>query len=401
MTSLWGLSETLRQVIKRSRIVENPFWDSAVYLKALSDISVGIDPYSITFNPKIRIQSPFPYHPYILELFKFLSALTNPVTVLATLELGSFLYFIHKMTVHARIKSAAKNQVKQMINGKYRILFAFSIVIGFCVGGSPIIAIFSGNVATSLHLIILGTLIFPPKSWRAITFSSFWIILASLIKPYFLAYLLLFYVTFTFSRAFKTVASVFIIWFSIWCSAGFLIPIPFQRYIQSIDYLTDGIGDFGFSIFGIFRRRFGDVGALTIHTTFLALLIILLAVVSTKLHLSRLDFHKYFFPAMIYIVVFSNPRMHEYDFGILPTIFLAFILINYSAKVFLMAVASVGNIFFFRIFLVRLNESDVLSLPGNLYYLKYWEIVSVTFLLLLSLGAFIQRNLTKIPFRHL
>jgi hypothetical protein len=263
------------------------------------------------------------------------------------------------------------------------VRYGIFLIISGLLGGSSLIAFASGNISIFIHCTLVAHFLRCNRLNKSYWSLAILCALFSLVKPYFLAYLLLILI---YDRSLRRgsilSATAILIWLTTYFSAALIDFASFDNYLTAVRYVTSGIQDWGYSYFGIFRRRLGDEMALLAHFAILA------ASITFPLYLRI--FRKFsnsqmlsFFPSVCYFIVCLNPRMKEYDFGVLIFVFLSSIyLLNKTNAYF----AIFGCSFFLitRQFLLWIDSNVVPAFPGNLLYLKYWEIIIAATLLILS-----------------
>ena len=270
------------------------FWDYHVYEKGLSCYASGPNPYACAAG-----DFPFVYPPVFLKLFSAIDFPTSfAALVLASLA-GIACVFI---------------SLKRFI--PYHRL-APCLILGFLIGGSGFASIQTGNISVFAHLLLvsLSYLLYTKRSSYTLAPHAIAIILFSAIKPYFLAYVLLYLFLprrslFAFVAVLLSVAGIYVaqpaLYPQLW--AGFQGAI----YNQIIQH-----GDAGLSIFGVLSRfGMGKVGF------FLHLLLMLLVVLTSIALRSRharsslrinSESELFYFLAILILV---NPRLMSYDFSV-------------------------------------------------------------------------------------
>ncbi|MBB2932414.1 hypothetical protein [Paraburkholderia silvatlantica] len=270
------------------------FWDYHVYEKGLSCYSQGRDPYACASG-----DFPFVYPPAFLKVF---SVVDFP-TAFAFLVLAS-----------AAGIACVSLSLKSLI--PYHRL-APSLILGFLIGGSGFASIQTGNISVFAHLLLvsLSYFLYTKRSVYTLVPHAIAIILFSAIKPYFLAYVLLYLFLprrslFAFVAVLLSVAGIYIaqpaLYTQLW--AGFQGAI----YNQIIQH-----GDAGLTIFAVLSR-FGMGKAGFILHLLLMLLVILISVVLRVRHGQRSvqicsTSELFYFLA---ILILLNPRLMSYDFSV-------------------------------------------------------------------------------------
>ncbi|MCP3709204.1 hypothetical protein M3I54_19765 [Paraburkholderia sp. CNPSo 3274] len=294
--SLWSLSAVAccLLVLAFTGKASSFFWDFHVYEKGLTCYSYSPNPYACASG-----DFPFVYPPIFLKTFSVIDF----STVFAFLVLASA----------AGILCVCVN-LKSLIS--YHRL-APCVVLGFLIGGSGYASIQTGNISVFAHLLLvsLSYFLYKNRSIYALTPHAFAIIFFSAIKPYFLAYVLLYLFLprrrlSAFVAVLLSVACIYIIqpafYPQLW--AGFEGAI----YDQIIQH-----GDAGLTIFGVFSKLgMGKIG-LALHI-FLVLLVILASTILRYRHeqgsaqISSASELFYF----LAILILLNPRLMSYDFSV-------------------------------------------------------------------------------------
>ncbi|PYE18187.1 hypothetical protein C7410_1233 [Paraburkholderia silvatlantica] len=293
---LWSLSAAtcFLLVLAFSGTSGSFFWDYHVYEKGLSCYSQGPAPYACASG-----DFPFVYPPAFLKVF---SVVDFPAAF-AFLVLAS-------VAGIACVSLSLKSWIP------YHRL-APCLILGFLIGGSGFASIQTGNISVFAHLLLvsLSYFLYTKRSVYTLVPHALAIILFSAIKPYFLAYVLLYLFLprrslFAFVAVLLSVAGIYIaqpaLYPQLW--AGFQGAI----YNQIVQH-----GDAGLTIFGVFSR-FGMGKAGFVLHLLLMLLVILISVVLRVRHGQRSvqissASELFYFLA---ILILLNPRLMSYDFSV-------------------------------------------------------------------------------------
>ncbi|WP_395066878.1 hypothetical protein [Paraburkholderia silvatlantica] len=293
---LWSLSAAtcFLLVLAFSGTGGSFFWDYHVYEKGLSCYAQGPDPYVCASG-----DFPFVYPPAFLKLF---SIIDFP-TAFAFLVLAS-----------AAGIACVSLSLKSLI--PYHRL-APCLILGFLIGGSGFVSIQTGNISVFAHLLLvsLSYFLYTKRSVYTLVPHALAIILFSAIKPYFLAYALLYLFLprrswFAFVAVLLSVAGIYIaqpaLYPQLW--AGFQGAI----YNQIIQH-----GDAGLTIFAVFSR-FGMAKVGFILHLLLMLFVISISAVLRFRHGQRSvqissASELFYFLA---ILILLNPRLMSYDFSV-------------------------------------------------------------------------------------
>jgi hypothetical protein len=279
------------------------FWDFSVYRRAVYDFSMGKNPYR---TDELFL---FVYHPYILYLFTYFEKLFSlTLTLILFFGITSFLFF--KLILEL---VGTKNE-KLKLDKKHSAFWL--LVPSFCFGGAGIVAIKTGNLTLYLHFLVISIFlsIKKNKSAKGLIFFSTSTVFISLIKPYYMAYLiLLLYLTNYKNAALYLLAGVFL-FSAIWFSASIFVPNLYDKFLAALTFQTIGQGDLGYSVFGLIRRFLGNSAAIFLHGAImlcmLAGFVVIVKKAGYKLSSDEL------MPLVITFIIFLNPRMKEYDFPI-------------------------------------------------------------------------------------
>ncbi|WP_321927992.1 hypothetical protein [Paraburkholderia guartelaensis] len=293
---LWSLSAAVcfLLVLAFSSKTGSFFWDYHVYEKGLNCYSSGPNPYACAAG-----DFPFVYPPVFLKVF---SAIDFPISF-ALLVLASVAGIV---CVCINLRSFIP----------YHRL-APCLILGFLIGGSGFASIQTGNISVFAHLLLvsLSYFLYTKRSVYTLAPHAIAIILFSAIKPYFLAYALLYLFLprrslFVFVGLLLSVAGVYIVqpalYPQLW--AGFQGAI----YNQIVQH-----GDAGLTIFGMFSRfGMGSIGFI-LHLLLMLLVVLISAVLRYRhgqrsVQISSASELFYF----LAILILLNPRLMSYDFSV-------------------------------------------------------------------------------------
>jgi len=354
---------------------ENPFWDTDVYVRAINAVRLEINPYY--FDESVQIYSAYPYHPYVLKLMESLDGLLSIQFWLVLCYTFSFSFFIHELLWTYGFSSQEKSK------NITRLKFGLFLVTTSLIGGSSVIAVASGNISIFLHFVLIAVFLRTMRKHNTFLLLAVLSIFSAMVKPYFLTYLLL---VFIYSKSrrngtYLCVASL-LLWFLTYFSAALLFSSSFNDYLAAVRYVTAGIQDWGYSFYGILRRRLGDELALLSHMVILALAIAFPLYLRLARNLTPTKMLGYF-PLVLYFVICINPRMKEYDFGALIFVSLSSIYFL-SKKLAYFSLCGCSILLLIRQLLLWLDANLLNSIPGNILYLKYWEVLMAVALVALS-----------------
>jgi hypothetical protein len=368
-----GVFSTIPAVVSRYRIKLHPFWDAEVYAKAVEAVKAGLDPYY--YDQSLQIYPVYPYHPYVLEFMIFVDKFVGiDYGLVFFYVLASFFFFRELSLRYAPIDVTTNKFVAKC----KQVLF---LLLLFLIGGSSLIAVSSGNISIYLHFLLVATFFRVVRLNKSLNSFALLCVLAAMVKPYLLAYLLLIYIySIDVKKAINVVIFFLFTWIAIYVSGNYFDAQGFNSHISAARYLTYENGDWGFSFFGILRRRLGQNLALLAHLVILLLALAFTLFLKFKKNLNPVQLLS-FFPLVSYFIVCLNPRMKEYDFGIL--IFLSFASIYFLNQVRAFALVSVVSILLFiRYALTKVDSNIGINFSDSVLYLKYWEVlISVIFVL--------------------
>ena len=293
---LWSLSAAVcfLLVLAFSSNTGSFFWDYHVYEKGLNCYSSGPNPYACAAG-----DFPFVYPPVFLKVF---SAIDFPISF-ALLVLAS-----------------AAGIVCVCINLRSFIPYhrlAPCLILGFLIGGSGFASIQTGNISVFAHLLLvsLSYFLYKHRSFYTLTPHAIAIIFFAAIKPYFLAYALLYLILprrslFAFVAVLISVAGIYIV-------QPVFYPQLWEGFQGALYGQIVHHGDAGISILGVFSRfGMGKVGFI-LHL--LLMLLVVLASMALRgrhaqssLRISSAGELFYF----LAILILLNPRLMSYDFSV-------------------------------------------------------------------------------------
>jgi hypothetical protein len=300
------------------------FWDLSVYKRAVYDYSIGQNPY------RLDALFLFIYHPYILILFFYIDKIADLNFVFASIFIISSYLFFKQIQ-----ENLYSEKIKTNFGNKLSIFWLFAPAI--CFGGAGIVALQSGNLTLYLHFAVISTFLYIKKNinLKSIIYFLACVVFVSLIKPYYLGYLiLLIYLTNYKKAALFSIISV-LIFAAIWLSAGVYTPILYEKFLAALTHQTLGQGDLGYAVFGLIRRFLGDAIALFIHVVVMVLALGG-AIFLTRRKACELRSDE-IMPLAIAFIIFLNPRMKEYDFPI-AVLFVSFYMCKINTEIYLKSV---------------------------------------------------------------
>ncbi len=293
-----------------SQYFANLFWDLDVYLRAVQDFSHGLNSY------RTDVDLLFIYHPYVLKGFVLVNELIDlKILLFGFYAVCTFLFllickkFLDPSALSDRMHSSA-------------MLLGLSLA-SIAYGGAGLVALKTGNITTYLHLLLISTgyasVSANQKQWRYAFLCC--VVIASVIKPYLLAYLLLSIQWKEPRQAwmFSVVAVMVFAW--LWLSPLWFSPALYADFINALSFQTVGKGDLGYALFGMLRPIMGDTVAMLLHV--LVMLGLLLSLAYLQWGVGKNAQLQRWLPLWLVLIIFLNPRMKEYDFCV--AVFMAFV----------------------------------------------------------------------------
>ena len=278
-------------------------WDLDVYDRAVNDYIHGGLPY----RTDVFLQ--FIYHPYVLMMLDLIRAILVLKTMLLLLFVLATIYFGKYLIQYIFLREQQEKLISQL-----SILWLVVPSIGF--GAAGIVAFQTGNLTIFLHFLVLGTFFTAkknPMNHRIFLFQCS-ILFAAIIKPYFLAYLILLIYLTDYKRTTLLTLITVSLTAIIWLSASFLVPDLYEQFVISLSHQTLGKGALGYSVFGLVRRFTGDSLGIVVHGV-----VMLIALIGLLVFIKRKGYNlrsEQMIPLAIVFIIFLNPRMKEYDFPI-------------------------------------------------------------------------------------
>lgn len=293
-------------------LVKSPvfFWDFHTYYYAAEDFNNDINPY---FNQYGRLR--FVYSPLVLYLFSFIQPVLYAVSSMAYI---SALMFFFKS-----LGEAKKISIAMVISF---LLFDMFEDVGFFRG------LLSGNFSTYLHLGLFYFITQIKKIKLDINNILFALILifGAILKPYYLAYTLVFPVLFKFNLVsiIHSFALIFL------CIAIYVLDFSinqelFYNFLNSLQLQTIATNDLGYNLAPIIN--------LAIENYYIALIINYLALAAMFFVWSKFLFKKNNFFLiehhlqkiifLVLCVVLINPRLKVYDYGF-SNLLITYLLLN-------------------------------------------------------------------------
>lgn len=375
---------TLMWIQFRNKVFTEPFWDLKVYMDAAKS---GLSYEQIYRDSQNKLN--FIYHPYVQFIFSALNELISLDVILKVATVISIIFFIYQYSTFLNLEPSWFKFTK--------LLNWLIVPLGttMLLGGAPLIAVASGNIAVLLHSTVCGTFFLnhrKPSRIHLLTFM-FALAIAATIKPIFLFYLTLLLLTYSVPKALKISSLVAALFSLIWFSCLYTMPQAYKSFTTALINATVKKGDLGFSLFAIFQDNLGITPALIIHLIVPLFLFCLIYYLSKKAHQPVRTIAIKVAPVFFTILVTVNPRMKEYDFFI--AILITMIWLKTELKWHFLPFISIFFAFFLTRFLVLEVSSFLLfKIPDVLTYLRYWELLSLV-LLQFSVLSIHQSNYEK------
>jgi len=242
------------------------FWDLGAYQRAIADFSQGVNPY------RMDVKYVFVYHPLVLRVF---------CSAASVMPLAYWLAFFYIMSC-AWLALELRHWLGQHGFPAYHVVWA--LIGSMAFGGLGAISFASGNVTTYLHFALLAGLL---RAWGSPRPGLRYLplvltLVASLIKPYFLAYLFLMPVLWQGTdgkrscRAALELSSAAAAWSCLWWGYSFIRPKDFDGFLTALKFQALDSGDCGFSFFGLLLERRCSHGQALLGHAFLSLALIAL-----------------------------------------------------------------------------------------------------------------------------
>jgi hypothetical protein len=264
------------------------FWDFEVYRRAVLDVALGLNPY------RTDVKHCFVYHPVLLDIFVLFDYL-NLKAVLGTFYIAILMAFC---STFPRLKE-----------------HAFELLVSVAFGGFGALAIGTGNLTLYLHLALLSVFFLSLKK-DSFFYSYIVILLAALIKPYFLAYLFIPLLVqkkiFRKDLAVLALGTTLLIGVIVFYNLN--APDQIHSFLSTLTYQTVTRHDFGLSFFNWAWLATRNIFAATVAHFFIssALLVLIFYHRFKKTRFSNLSNLNVLLLSYI-VMTILNPRMKQYD----------------------------------------------------------------------------------------
>ena len=286
--------------------------DLYVVVRAVNEFSIGVDPY------RHMAQSMFIYHPYVLKILVGINSFIPILIFLISFYLLSIIWFG---------KQSYKWLMQQQTLATPKHVGVVSILLmSISFGGVAIASFACGNLSTYFHLVLIG-LIFNyslNKKFLTLFVLGLAIVIFSVVKPYLLAYVLVYFLFLKKRQALLFAGSISICGL-IWLSGTYFQAEMYERFASALQYhiLTkEDLG--GFSSLRILGPILGIKTAFVAHLAFVSFaLYSLFFIIPDKINLMQKPANQLL--VMLLLIIFINPRLVYYDFYV--GVFLLFYLI--------------------------------------------------------------------------
>jgi hypothetical protein len=349
-------------------------WDLNVYDRAVYDFINNDFPY------RTDISLQFVYHPYVLMMLDSLRKVLALKPMLMLLYLLATIFFGKQLFQYVCLIKQ-----KEKLTTSLSIFWLIVPSIGF--GGAGIDAFQTGNLTLFLHFLVLGTFFTAKKNstCKFIFLFQCSILFAAIVKPYYLAYLILL-IYLTDYRRFTLLTLITVSLAAvIWLSASIFTPNLYEQFVTSLVHQTLGKGDLGYAIFGLLRRFTGDSISILVHVAVM-LLVLMGIIVFIKQEGYDLRSEK-IIPLVIAFIIFLNPRMKEYDF-IIAIFFSYLFLFLVNQPVYLKAVClswGIATVPLFSAIAIKLGLMEPIKILTAQYHFQILGFLVLSVFLMLSI----------------
>jgi hypothetical protein len=288
------------------------FWDLAVYERAVRDLGHGLDPY------RTDAGLPFVYHPLVLNGLFLLNQYVPLRFALVLLYALSFGWFCLEVGRWLRLHADEAGDSGTAMPPRAKLLSGVSSFMAALVfGGVGVTSMLSGNLTTFMHFALVAAFLTAQRTRRP--FARYLpivvIVVLSIIKPYFLLYLLIPVLLTNDRRAeLLRAAGALVVFAAAWLLLAQADPQGYAAFMAALKYQSLGKSDLGYSFFATFMRVVHHTWlALAMHVAASAVLLGLAVALSMRKQASGRSMEAAFF--LLYMVLtLANPRMKEYDF---------------------------------------------------------------------------------------
>lgn len=280
------------------------FWDLDIYVRAATDNLNAVDTYRQVDGMA------FVYHPLVLHVFSAIEQAASLRFALTIFYLSVLSWLIAELVlaVQSILTISYLDSVRRLL-----VPLGASMVFG-AVG---ITTLATGNLTTYLHFALIAMLLNTVRrkgrfsDWRVLLMIGIF----TVIKPYFLAYILIPAIDFgTIKQKIGRTVSPVVLFLVVWASGAVFFPVQMEMFIDNIIGLqSNGRSDIGISFYRITQElQLGKLAGLSVHV---AISVVLLIWAAGKIvTLKNQSGSMYFAVSIAYFVLtVINPRMKEYD----------------------------------------------------------------------------------------
>lgn len=346
------------------------FWDHKVCLRALHDLSAGLNPY------RADAHDLFVYPPVVLDAFA-----GWPVPLFNAFLLAAGLTSLWSFWAAWRPSS----QQASHSAGLHDRPFAWACAIGF--GGLGVFVFATGNITPYLHFAVLASahawLVRQPQNLGCLLVFCGVLLVATLVKPYFAAYALV-PILLTGWQAGATLASALnlVVALAIYAAYWVWDQGRMLQFLAAVQHQTQGKSDLGFAFFGLLHQAgWSTLTAGLVHAVAIALLASVCWYAVPRL--SRSGCTDQALALLCTLAILANPRLKEYDLFPLVTLWLLAFWrrSTLSDRVLLVCIALASVALPFKVLHLQRDT----TWGAYLGEAKYWEFLAM----LTMLGAVI------------
>ena len=281
------------------------YWDMTVYERAVADLNLQINPY------RTDVTLPFIYHPVVLRVLAQIDRVVHLRLCLISAYIASALFFIVQIS-RALAKELPADQGEPV--SALRVGTLMLACISFT--GALITSALTGNVTPYLHVAVIGLAVryaYKKERWAAICLVAV-VGIFSVVKPYFLSYVGLYFVLFAKKHVLPSVVLSGDIFLAIWSAGALHFPVEYADFLAALNKATLVTNDLGYSFFGVFRAvTHSNQFSIVAHCALAAALLYVAVFRAPRAFgFSQSAVRRLLF-ALPFLVI-ANPRMKEYDF---------------------------------------------------------------------------------------
>lgn len=276
------------------------FWDFGVYQRAVTDAMLGENPY------RTDIYLPFFYHPLVLYVFILLDRFIGLAGAFIGLYAAAALLFLFGSRRLARNAEAASNDLPVML----------ALAAAFSFGQAGVQCLISANMTLYLHLAFIGMAllyIHDRKPWQWSVLLAI-ILMALLVKPYFIIYTL----PLLAMRRFSVDAVAPLALTSAAATSIYLLFWMFDRqrsaiFVDALHHHLQNGTDLGMSFFGLATTFLPADIAIEIHMALVAVLCVVVLFLRRLVEGRAEASDAAIFLLSYALIALCNPRMKDYD----------------------------------------------------------------------------------------